>query len=274
MSGLPENRYYRLGKLRFLLQKIKANFGLKESLEDTRTLVLKSYSYALRDAKEFMKITTGEFYDYSEKWQNMENELFSKNRGEEFYRSWSGIQAHCNICANIINQHLQPSEFQVIASFFKKRGHYIDFGCGTASLSLGLLLEDKLRGSLSLLDVPNDIDKYIRYRIEKYNLQNFVSTSNVLNYSNPEAADGILCIDVLEHLENASSVFIDKVHPLLKVGGLMYLRSPWRGQLTHIDEAADDFYLKGGRKFLSSRYEEIYRTSSIDISCLYKKLRH
>jgi hypothetical protein len=87
MSGLPENRYYRLGKLRFLLQKIRANFGLKKSLEDTRTLVLKSYSYALRDAKEFMKITTGEFYDYSGKWQNMENELFSKSRGKEFYRS-------------------------------------------------------------------------------------------------------------------------------------------------------------------------------------------
>jgi 2-polyprenyl-3-methyl-5-hydroxy-6-metoxy-1,4-benzoquinol methylase len=248
--------------------------GLKESLEDARTLVLKSYSYALRDAKEFMNITSGEFYDYSEKWQNIENELFRKSRGEEFYRSWSGIQAHCNICSNIINQHLQISDFQVISSFFKKRGHYIDFGCGTASLSLGLFLEGKLRGSLSLIDVPNDINKFTRYRIEKYNLQNSVDASDILHYSNPEGADGMLCIDVLEHLENASSMFIDKVHPLLKVGGLMYLRSPWRGQLTHIDEAADDFYLNGGRKFLSSRYEEIYWTSSIDISCLYKKLRH
>jgi len=96
---------------------------------------------------------------------------------------------------------------------------------------------------------------------------------NVSNYFEPHNADGIICIDVLEHLENSSEIFINKIHPLLKIGGLIYLRAPWRGQLTHIDQAADDFYLNGGRKFLSEKYVEIYRTSSIDISCVYKKVR-
>ena len=68
-------------------------------------------------------------------------------------------------------------------------------------------------------------------------------------------------------------IFINKIHPLLKIGGLIYLRAPWRGQLTHIDEAADNFYLSGGRRFLYEKYREVYRTSSIDISCVYKKVR-
>lgn len=31
-------------------------------------------------------------------------------------------------------------------------------------------------------------------------------------------ADGIICIDVLEHSENSSEIFIKEIHPLLKEG--------------------------------------------------------
>jgi len=99
-----------------------------------------------------------------------------------------------------------------------------------------------------------------------------VQFQNLLDFFKPDSADGIICIDVLEHLENSSEVFINKIHPLLKVDGLIYLRAPWRGQLTHIDQAADNFYLKGGRSLLSEKYVEVYRTSSIDISCVYRKI--
>jgi len=273
MPKHPENKYYILGRLKMILQKMKLRFRLADRPEDLRTTVLKSYSYALRDAKEYINITIDQFYEHSNKWPTYEEELFLKNDLSNFYQSWNSEAAYCNICCNIINQHREISNFEAIASYFTKEGKYIDYGCGTGALSLGLFLESKLKGTLLLLDVSNDINKFVEYRIKKNNLQEFVQFLNVLNYFEPDNADGIICIDVLEHLENPSEIFINKIYPLLKIGGLIYLRAPWRGQLTHIDQAADDFYLNGGRKFLSEKYVEIYRISSIDISCVYKKVR-
>ena len=237
------------------------------------TIILKSYSYALRDAKEYINISIDQFYEYSAKWPTLEKELFIKKDLSSFYQSWNNEAAYYNVCRNIINQLTEISNFEAIASYFTKKGMYIDYGCGIGSLSLGLFLENKLKGTLVLLDVPNDINKFVEYRIEKNNLRKFVQFLNVSNYFESDSADGIICIDVLEHLQNSSEIFINKIHPLLKIGCLIYLRAPWRGQLTHIDQAANDFYLNGGRKFLYAKYREVYRTSSFDVSCVYKKVR-
>ena len=273
MPKYPENKYYMLGRLKMVLQKMKLRFKLVNCPEDIRALVFKSCSYALRDAIEYMNININQFYEYINQWKIYEEKLFLQNDLSGFYQSWNDEAAYYNICCNIINQHIEISSFEVIASYFTKEGKYIDYGCGTGSLSLGLLLQNKLKGTLLLLDMPNDINKFIEYRIKKNNLRKFARFSNVLNYFEPDSADGIICVDVLEHLENSSEIFINKIHPLLKIGGLIYLRAPWRGQLTHIDQAADDFYFNGGRKFLYRKYREIYRTSSMDISCVYKKVR-
>lgn len=273
MPEYSENKYYMLGRLKMILQKMRLRFRLVDHPEDIRSAVFKSYSYALRDASEYMNININQFYEYINKWKLYEEKLFLQNDLSGFYQSWNDEVAYYNICCNIINQHIEISSFEVIATYFTKEGKYIDYGCGTGSLSLGLFLQNKLKGTLLLLDVPNDINKFIEYRIEKNNLRKFARFSNVLNYFEPDSADGIICVDVLEHLENSSEIFINKIHPLLKIDGFIYLRAPWRGQLTHIDEAADDFYLSGGRRFLYKKYREVYRTSSMDISCVYKKVR-
>jgi len=273
MFKYPENKYNKLGFLKLILQKIKIKFGLiKKYPEDLRKIVFKSYSLALRDVKEYMNINIEQFYEYSNQWPKFEEKLFFKNDLSSFYKSWNNKASYYNICCNVINQHIEIMNFQVIASYFKKDGLYIDYGCGTASLSIGLFLENKLRGKLILLDVPNDVNKFVKYRIKKNHLEKWVNFLNVLDYFEPNNANGIICIDVLEHLENSSEIFINKIHPLLKVGSFIYLRAPWRGQLTHIDKAADNFYLKGGRSFLAEKYVEVYRSSSMDISCVYRKI--
>lgn len=269
----PESKYYKYGFLKLILQKIKLKFGIIDYPKDFRKMILKSYSYALRDAEEYMDINTEQFYEYADGWSTIEKKLFYNSNLSNFYKSWNNKASYYNICCNIINQHIEISNFQAIASYFIKEGKYIDYGCGTGSLSMGLFLENRLRGKLILLDLPNDVNKFVKYRIKKNQLQKYVHFQNVLNYFKPDNADGIICIDVLEHLEKSSEIFIKKIHPLLKVGGLIYLRAPWRGQLTHIDKAADNFYLKGGRSFLSEKYVEVYRTSSMDISCVYRKIK-
>jgi hypothetical protein len=65
---------------------------------------------------------------------------------------------------------------------------------------------------------------------------------------------------------------MNKIHPLIKQGGMLYLKAPWRGQLTHIESAAIDFYRNGGRNFLREKYIIISRFQPIDIACLYKKI--
>lgn len=273
MFKYPENKYYKLGFLKLVLQKIKLKFGIIDYPKDFRKMILKSYSYALRDAKEYMDINIKQFYEYAAEWPTIEKKLFQKNNLSNFYQSWNNKASYCNICCNIINQHIEIMNFQIIASYFTKEGKYVDYGCGTGSLSIGIFLENRLRGKLILLDVPNGVNKFVKYRIKKNQLQKYVQFQNVLNFFKPDSADGIICIDVLEHLENSSEIFINKIHPLLKVGGLIYLRAPWRGQLTHIDKAADNFYLKGGRSLLSKKYVEVYRTSSMDLSCVYRKIK-
>ena len=274
MFKYSENKYNKSGFLKLILQKIKIKLGLiKKYPEDLRKMVIKSYSLALRDVREYMNINLEHFYEYSNQWLKLEEKLFLKNDSAGFYRSWNNKAAYYNICYNVINQHIEIMNFQVIASYFKKGGLFLDYGCGTASLSIGLFLENKLKGKLILLDVPNDVNEFVKYRIKKNHLEKWINFLSVLDYFEPDKADGIICIDVLEHLENSSEIFINKIHPLLKVGGLIYLRAPWRGQLTHIDKAADNFYLKGGRSFLSEKYIEIYRSASMDISCLYKKVK-
>ena len=66
---------------------------------------------------------------------------------------------------------------------------------------------------------------------------------------------------------------VEKISPMLKIGGLLLLRAPWRGQLTHLDTAPDDLYQNGGRKYLDENYKEVYRFGVNDISAVYKKIK-
>lgn len=274
MFNKSEDKHYFMAKIKFFLQKAR-NIVLKQRRlhGDTNIIVLRSYSYAIQDAMKYMNIGLDDFYCYADKWNKHEMMLFEENDLAAFYQSWNQEFAHYNICANIINQHREIVNFDTILKTFPKQGTYVDYGCGTAALSLGLFLGKTLSGNLLLLDVNNDVRRFVDYRIKKHELADSVKFHDVFAFQDHEICDGLICIDVLEHLENATEIFVKKIHPLVKMGGVIYLRAPWRGQLTHIDEAADDFYLNGGRKFLAEKYIEVYRNSTIDISCVYKKIK-
>ena len=240
-------------------------------------MVLHSFVKAVEDAKEYLCITTDEFMDFAMAWTEKEKILFmNRNSLNTFYENWKDDFARYNICANILNQHMDSVSFQLFYNYFSKyhfaKNTLIDYGCGTASLSLAFAIEKLVSTNIILLDVKNDINDFIKFRVAKHKLSDTVSLHDVLLFDEKGCCDGLYCIDVLEHLENSSEVFINRVHPMLRVGGIMYLKAPWRGQLTHIDEAADNFYLKGGRKLLGKKYDLVYRAGAMDIMGIYRKI--
>lgn len=264
-----EPMYNYSGKIKFVLQ----HFITKHQLLNLNIENIEVLFNAIIDTIEYQNISFDDFFERYYDWEQVEMELFEKSKDlNAFYQSWNNNLADMNVCANTINQMINPENYNIVANFFKQKGYFIDYGCGSATLSLGLYLKKRLNGKLKLLDVPNDISKYIDYRIQKYSLSKDVSFNSVFDFHEKNIADGIMCIDVLEHLEKPSEILVEQISPMLKKGGILILRAPWRGQLSHIDAAPEDFYHNGGRQYLSKNYKEIYRFGPNDISCVYKKI--
>jgi len=273
---LPEWKYNQISRVKMLVNKILTKFRLKKNdiqLFDNRIEIIKQLSIAIDDVVKFYGIDKNKFFQNINNWKITEKRLFENAKNlREFYESWNDQAAVENACANIFNQLICFENYNVCAKYTIKSDVVIDYGCGTGALSLALALSGKIKNKLIQLDVPNDISKLRQFRIEKHNLTNVIN-ENIFLFNEKDVADLIICIDVLEHIEDSSSVFINNIYPLLKVGGYMILRAPWRGQLTHIDQAADDFYLNGGRKFLSKNFKEVYRFGSLDIAAVYQKIK-
>lgn len=271
---LPEQKNEMFFKMKYKLDSIlfkrkynKIGFYINQyDLQKLSTM-------AIWDALEYYNIDLNTFWEYVNIWPKYEQDLWNKSGSpDEFYNKWNNYTAVINSCANIANQSLYNDLYQIVAFFFSKKGIYIDYGCGTGTLSLGLKINKRINGNLILLDVSNDVQNFIKFRIKKHELNNEVEFIDVATFEKFFFADGLLCIDVLEHIENSSKVFIDKISPLIRKGGLLIMRAPWRGQLTHLNSAADNFYYGGGRKYLSQHYKEIMRFSTNDIACVYRKL--
>ena len=270
---LPEWKYNWASSIKFLLLKLSRiiKFSQNINLLDNRIEVFMTFSRAVDDAIEFYGISREDFFDNVLKWNVTEKNLFNQAENlKQFYESWNNEASIQNVCANIINQMIWIENYNICSRYAISSDFIIDYGCGTGSLSIGLAFNKKIKNKLLLLDVPNDVSKFRDRRISKYNLTN-VKNENIFEYDVLDKSDLLICLDVLEHLENSSFVFINHICPLLKSGGFMILRAPWRGQLTHIDQAADDFYLNGGRKYLSKYFREVYRLGMEDIHCVYQK---
>jgi len=269
----PERLYNFAATINYLLKYRSINNSLLSPIY----LIDKSLITAVDDAKEYLGITSYEFVQFAKAWAEKEEILFkNKNDTPSFYESWDSDYAKYNICANILNQHNDNINFRIVYNYFCKHTHpsdvIIDYGCGTGSLSFAFAIDRLINCSLLLLDVKNSVNEFVNFRIKKHHLEDIVSLYDVTSFGENNIATGIYCIDVLEHVENSSHLFIDKIHPLLKKNGLLYLKAPWRGQLTHLDEAADNFYAQGGRSFLSKKYKLMFRAGGIDVFSVYRKL--
>ena len=268
--------YKQTGRIDYVITYILFKLKIKKRMFDLVSSRKSSFiqlSLAIDDAMKFYGLTKKEYFQKAKNWKLTEKKLFDNASSlKEFYASWNDEASIENTCANIMNQMILFENYSVCAEYALKSDVVIDYGCGTGSLSLGLALDGKIKGKLVLLDVQNDIDDFRKFRVDENNLSN-VSTADIFNFNKRNIADLVICLDVLEHIEESSDVFINSLSPLLKAGGYLILKAPWRGQMTHIDKAADDFYLNGARRFLLENYKLIYRFGAIDVCAVYQKIK-
>jgi SAM-dependent methyltransferase len=251
---------------------------IKREIDCPASLIAKSLYLSIEDAKEYLDINTDQFFQYANMWADIESKLFGeKDSIASFYANWRNNISKFVICANILNQHLDVVSFKALNTYFTAgkigKGTLIDYGCGTGTLSFAFAIENVTASHFLLIDVDNDIKNFVQFRIQKHNLSNNVVFEDVNSFNRFNYASGLYCIDVLEHLENPSNILLNKIHPCLKLGGLLYLKAPWGGHITHLEEALNDFYCEGGRKLLKEKYKLVRRLKPLDIAGVYRKIK-
>lgn len=269
---LGENFYRRLGFLKFRLKK------LQNVLERTRLSTenvghfLEDFSLAKTDAQEFLSVDEKKFWRLVEDWPGMEEQLFHKKGNlEGFYRSWQGEFARANICANLFNQFVSADIYHAVQPHIAAARRVLDYGCGTASVTLAHASRAANGTEFVLVELQEDVRKFIAHRVAKHAWS--VQAKDIDQMAGEPPFDLVMCIDVLEHLENPSQVLAESLLPQVKIGGHLILRAPWRGQLTHIDEAPEDFYRQGGRQVLAKHFIEVERIGGNDVDAVYKRVR-
>lgn len=256
------------------------HFIWKYKWHDGHEWLNKARPIFLNDAEEFLYergfLRNGQSIEtLAQKWPSYTARLFNPSSLNEFYRNWKGDAGASNIAANILDQFSRPYVASALIRQFGKHqftGTLLDFGCGTAAISLSWQREFADHSRLLLADVENLPRHFLRYQIKKYSNYKIeledVSLKNIPSHT----IDSILCIHVLEHLPNPTSVF-KLIDSKLKSGGILILEAPWEGVCPgHLEEAPKDWNEKGGKELLSTKYIRLKKMNSLfSLSGVYKK---
>jgi len=152
----PEYRYDMLGRFDYLLHRRR----YRALLGETATLVEKSFVLALEDACEYLQIDVEQFFLLADSWPAMERELFDQTgKGEDFYRSWNDEYARANLCANVVSQHSDRINYSILSGIITNKlapeGPWVDYGCGTASLTIAMVLAGVITQPVRLIEMDN-----------------------------------------------------------------------------------------------------------------------
>ncbi|NKD76845.1 methyltransferase domain-containing protein [Haematospirillum sp. H1815] len=270
---LSENFYRRLASVRFRIAKLAALLRRRNRPMADIGALLRDYAQAKADLEAFLGIGNDQFWQLMEAWPQIEEALFHNKRDlMDFYCSWNGDNGRANLCANVFNQFLSADIYFAVRPHVVAARRVLDYGCGTASVTLAHAMLSAGRTEFVLVELQDMVRQFIQFRVERHHLPR-VRSIDLAGLSGEAAFDLVMCIDVLEHLENPSQVFIEDLVPRVALGGLLILRAPWRGQLTHIDAAPEDFYGNGGRVALARHFVEIERIGANDLDAVYKRIR-
>lgn len=236
--------------------------------------ILEDFSRTKIDLQNFLDIDNNAFWDMYKSWPSIEESMFyAENNTFDFYKAWEGGAGMANLCANVVNQFLDDSMYFLLKKYIHSAPRILDYGCGTASITLSHLINsNNSYRDVFLFELQQLVKEFISFRCKKYELSGVVS-GDLENLELQDPFDLVICIDVLEHLETPSSIFVESILPKVKIGGLLILKAPWRGQLTHIDAAPNDFYRAGGRRALQYQCREVERINCLDVAAVYERIR-
>jgi SAM-dependent methyltransferase len=178
----------------------------------------------------------------------------------EFYKKWDGMLGAINIATNYSDQLRRPYVLSSMMKYIGKNfdGCVLDYGCGTASLSLSYQRKFSPKMRLVLSDVKNLPQKFVKFYASKNKKYDIKVCGIDIKEIPDNSLDVIICIDVLEHLKNPSEVFF-LLNKKLKRNGILFLKAPWLGHPEHLEESPVDWNNNAGRKLLRDKYKILYR---------------
>jgi 2-polyprenyl-3-methyl-5-hydroxy-6-metoxy-1,4-benzoquinol methylase len=275
--------YETISIISFILSKVSRY--IRKLLFRAPSFALDGYDYysdflnAINDCCEFLQIDLKTFIkDYNEH-QDWTGKLWEQSKGDSkyYYDNIPLKYGDKNLIANCIFSFSLKYSYDALYYYLKQLADIrktltvCDFGCANAHLSFAMM-QRGLISQLYMYDLPNKSADFVNHRNRKYG----ITTAEWHDARNIEIKanqfDAIICFDVLEHLPNPTEMLSKILYPILKKGGYLFLQAPWnRGVPSHLDEAIFDFYLKGGKKFLSNKFRKIYTMTAMDISGVWMK---
>lgn len=222
-------------------------------------------------AAEFMGIGTDDIdsiaKEYLHKLRNMQKYI-TESDVKPFWTTELGREW---LCLNLFTQlgfNLDFYRALLRSDKIHEGGEVYDYGCGCAALSL--MLNDKFNfEKLTLSDLDNYASDFVKYYIQSTGKTN-IEWENILNSdkNKKDDYDIVICLDVLEHLENSFSHFMH-LHNKLKKNGILVLGIAFEGEdVTHLPQACEDFYIKNdGWTFLNENYQ-LYESIHYNISLI------
>lgn len=227
----------------------------------------------INTATAFMNISKEQFFDNVKKCyaaRDAKTTRFSNQKQADEY--WTNDINEVWLSLNI---NLQINDYCHVYSdlryILKDNMSVCDYGCGSASLALTLNKIHNLK-QLDLYDLKNYVSDFAKFAIKNDNLNN-VNWYNVLE-DNDKKYDVILCLDVLEHLENSYEILL-KLHKKLNPGGLLVIKIAFESNdPSHLPQAAENFYFKNdGLKFMKDKFKltKNFPEETLLINGIYRK---
>jgi 2-polyprenyl-3-methyl-5-hydroxy-6-metoxy-1,4-benzoquinol methylase len=245
-----------------------------------RKWVMENKAVMIEEAKVFLSeqglIKSGETMDsLARKWSDYVKKIFKPSEPGAFYLAWTREVGAANIAANIMDQFARPYIPAGLFNNAKNSPHVLDFGCGTAVISLLWQRTQSPDCALFLADVDNLGREFTAYQKQKYPKLAIELLPIDLAGVPDESMDIILCVHVLEHIANPVAV-LKMLDSKLKRNGKIFLEAPWGGHPEHIQEAIEDWKNGDGAGFLKKRYRLIEHLNPFtayrnELSGIYEK---
>ncbi len=236
----------------------------------------------IRDAERFLverKLLSKEetINTLAQQWPEYSARYFDVSSPHTFYNAWVKEMGASNIGQNIFDQFSRPYILagmnRYLGSGHTFSGTILDFGCGTGAIALSWQRKCARNANLLLADVDNLPREFVAWQCELYSHYAATLVDVALNTIDNGSLDCVLCVHVLEHLENPSAVFmhIDKKK---KKGGLCIIEAPWGRHPEHLEKAPIDWRTCGGKEVLKRKYICLRKMMPfIPLSGVYRKMK-
>ncbi|KAF0136009.1 MAG: hypothetical protein FD153_1998 [Rhodospirillaceae bacterium] len=190
-----------------------------------------SLDSCITDACAFLRIERRDFFALARRWPHYVSQFKTFDKPEDFYRAFQDDRGRSNVCANILDQLGRidlASLLEQLPVSSETVGPLIlaDIGCGTTAQSFDMA---QRFGAAYLVDLPNLAQEFVAWRCRHHALAH-VHVGTMADIATPVHV--MLCIDVLEHIAQASAFFL-QMDRLLSRGGVLVLRVPWASMAPH-----------------------------------------